>query len=159
MKKTLLILVAFLGFAAFASAQPKALGVRIGWIADVSYENYVGGGSDFLEFDLGLDGYNGANFHVDGVYNFMIAQPDWTSEGKWGFYGGPGAGVAVWGNDNNNKDNAVYAGVLGNLGLEYTFERIPLQLSLDARPRLMFGDGGIWTDGIFTFGLGIRYAF
>ena len=155
MKRTILILAAVLGFAVAASAQPKALGVRIGWGVDITYQNYLNS-ADFLEFDLGLDdGYNSSNFHVDGVYNFMIAQPDWT-RGKWGFYGGPGVSLAVW--DNDDKDNVVYAGIVGNLGLEYTFN-IPLQLFIDVRPRLMFGDGGIRSKGIFNFGLGICYSF
>lgn len=157
MKKTVLILAAVLGFAVAASAQPKALGVRIGWGVDIAYQNYVGGESDFMEFDLGLDGgYDADNFHVDGVYNFMIARPDWTSNGSWGFYGGPGASLAVW--DNDDKDNVVYAGFVGNLGLEYTFD-IPLQFYLDVRPRLMFGDGGVRSNGIFNFGFGICYSF
>ena len=153
MKRTILILAAVLGFAVAASAQPKALGVRIGWGVDITYQNYLNS-ADFLEFDLGLDdGYNSSNFHVDGVYNFMIAQPDWT-RGKWGFYGGPGVSLAVW--DNDDKDNVVYAGIVGNL--EYTFN-IPLQLFIDVRPRLMFGDGGVRSKGIFNFGLGICYSF
>lgn len=157
MKKTILILAAVLGFAVAASAQPKALGVRIGWGVDISYQNNLNGSADFLEFDLGLDdGYNTSNFHVDGIYNFMIAQPDWTSRGTWGFYGGPGASLAVW--DNDDKDNVVYAGIIGNLGLEYTFDA-PVKLFLDVRPRLMFGDGGVRSKGIFNFGFGICYAF
>ena len=155
MKITILILAAVRGFAVAASAQPKALGVRIGWGVDITYQNYLNS-ADFLEFDLGLDdGYNSSNFHVDGVYNFMIAQPNWT-RGKWGFYGGPGVSLAVW--DNDDKDNVVYAGIVGNLGLEYTFN-IPLQLFIDVRPRLMFGDGGVRSKGIFNFGLGICYSF
>ena len=153
MKKALLIFAVLFGFAAVSVAQPKALGVRIGYGVDLSYEHNVSS-ADFLEFELGLDdGFHGDAFHVDGVYNFMIAQPNWTA-GTWGFYGGPGASVAMYNGDNNT----LYAGIVGNLGLEYTFN-IPLQLSLDVRPRLMFGDGGVWSDGIFTFGLGIRYAF
>ena len=155
MKRTILFLAAVFGFAVAASAQPKALGVRIGWGVDITYQNYLNS-ADFLEFDLGLDdGYNSSNFHVDGVYNFMIAQPNWT-RGKWGFYGGPGVSLAVW--DNDDKDNVVYAGIVGNLGLEYTFN-IPLQLFIDVRPRLMFGDGGVRSKGIFNFGLGICYSF
>jgi hypothetical protein len=156
MKKTLLIIVALVGFACAAVAQPKALGIRIGNGVDVSYENYAGG-SNFMEFELGLDGYHGSAFHVDGLYNLMIAQPSWTSSGSWGFYGGPGAGVAVW-NDSDKDNTSVYAGIIGNLGLEYTFD-FPLQLSIDVRPRIMFGDGGVWSDGILSFGLGVRYAF
>ncbi|MDI9551457.1 MAG: hypothetical protein ACOX5T_06950 [Candidatus Cryptobacteroides sp.] len=151
MKKVILVLAAVLCFGALAGAQPKALGIRFGWGVDLSYEHYAG--NDFLEFELGLDGYNDA-FHVDGIYNFIIAEPDWTA-GSWEFYGGPGVSVAVW---NHNDANNVYAGILGNLGLGYTFN-IPLQLSLDIRPRIMLGDGRIWDDGVFSFGLGVRYAF
>lgn len=156
MKKAFLVLVALMSFTVLASAQPKALGVRIGHGVDLSFENYVAG-ANFMEFELGLDSYKGSAFHVDGIYNIMIDQPDWTSAGKWGFYGGPGAGIALW-NDPDLKSSNVYAGIVGNLGLEYTFN-IPLQISLDVRPRLMFGDGGVWSDGIFSFGLGVRYAF
>lgn len=159
MKKAFLVLATVLSFAALANAQPKSVGVRIGWGIDLSYENYVNRGNDFLEFELGLDGSSrrwGDGFHLDGIYNFMIAQPDWTSVGNWAFYGGPGASVAVW--DGEKDDNIVYAGILGNLGLEYTFD-FPLSLSLDVRPRIMFGDGDIRENGIFNFGLGIRYAF
>ena len=158
MKKAILIIVAALGFAAFATAQPKSLGGRIGnYGVDVSYENYVFGGPHFLEFELGLDnGFSTSAFHVDGIYNFMIAQPDWTPSGSWGFYCGPGASVAVW--ENAAAENVVFVGVVGNVGLEYTFD-FPLSLSLDFRPRLMFGDGRVRDDGPFTLGIGVRYAF
>ena len=153
MKKTLLIIVAALCFAFAASAQPKALGVRVGYGTQISYEHNLGAASDFLEFDLGLDGWNGG-FSLDGVWNFMISQPAWSSEGSWGFYGGPGASMAVIGDE-----NILHIGVLGNLGLEYTFGSIPLNLSLDVRPRILFGNGTVYTNGIFSFGLGLRYAF
>lgn len=158
MKKTFLILAALVGFAFAASAQPKSIGGRLGnYGIDVSYENYVFGGADFLEFGLGLDnGFSTSSFHVDGIYNFMILQPNWTSMGSWGFYAGPGASVAVW--KNKNDENTVYAGFVGNVGLEYTFD-FPLQLSVDFRPRLMFGDGGLRGDGPFSLGVGVRYAF
>ncbi len=154
MKKTLLILAAVFGFAAIACAQPKAVGLRAGSPAiAASYENYVNG-DDFLEFELGFsDGTD--KIFVDGVYNFMILQPDWTTSGSWGFYGGPGAGVKI---ADKPDGNVVYAGIVGNLGLEYTFD-FPLQISLDIRPRVMIGDGEVDTDDIFTFGLGVRYCF
>ena len=158
MKKALLILTVLIGSAAATFAQPKSIGGRLGnYGIDVSYENYVMGGSDFLEFGLGLDnGFSTSAFHVDGIYNFMILEPDWTLVGHWGFYAGPGASVAVW--KNSDDENTVYAGFLGNVGLEYTFN-FPLQLSIDFRPRLMFGDGRVRGDGPFSLGLGVRYAF
>ena len=158
MKKFLIILVAALGMAAVASAQPKAIGGRIGnYGLDISYENYVGSGSDFLEFELGLDdAFSTSAFHFDGVYNIMIAHPDWTSSGQWGFYAGPGASVAVW--ENGKAENVVYAGVVGNVGLEYIFD-FPLQLSISLRPRLMFGDGKVRDNGLLSLGLGFRNMF
>ena len=157
MRKLLLVIVALVALASVAAAQPKAIGVRIGnYGVDVSYENYAGE-NDFLEFELGLDNvFNTEAFHFDGVYNFMIAHPDWTPEGQWGFYVGPGASVAVW--DNGKNENVVYAGILGNVGLEYIFD-FPLQFSLSLRPRLMFGDGKVRRNGLLTLGLGVRYMF
>ena len=157
MRKLLLVIVASVALASVAAAQPKAIGVRIGnYGVDVSYENYAGE-NDFLEFELGLDNvFNTEAFHFDGVYNFMIAHPDWTPEGQWDFYVGPGASVAVW--DNGKNENVVYAGILGNVGLEYIFD-FPLQFSLSLRPRLMFGDGKVRRNGLLTLGLGVRYMF
>ena len=158
MKKFFIILLAAFGTAAVDSAQPKAIGGRIcNYGLDISYENYVGSGSDFLEFELGLDdAFSTSAFHFDGVYNLMIAHPDWTSSGQWGFYAGPGASVAVW--ENGKAENVVYAGLLGNVGLEYIFD-FPLQLSMSLRPRLMFGDGKVRDNGLLSLGLGIRYVF
>lgn len=158
MKKALLIIAVLVSSAAVALAQPKSIGGRLGnYGVDVSYENYVSRGADFLEFGLGLDnGFSTSSFHVDGIYNFMIIQPNWTSVGTWGFYAGPGASVALW--KNSDDENTVYAGFVGNVGLEYTFS-FPLQLSVDFRPRLMFGDGGVRGDGPFSLGVGVMYAF
>ena len=95
MKKAFLVLAILVGSAALTFAQPKSIGGRLGnYGIDVSYENYVFGGADFLEFGLGLDnGFSTSSFHVDGIYNFMILEPDWTPVGHWGFYAGPGASV------------------------------------------------------------------
>ena len=148
MKRILLALAAVVAFSFVAVAQPRTVGLRAG--------NYAGE-FDFLEFELGLDdAFNTNAFHFDGVYNIMIAQPDWSAYGQWGIYAGPGASVAVW--TNEKDENLVYAGLLGNVGLEYIFD-FPLQFSLSLRPRLMFGDGKIRKNGLFTLGLGVRYMF
>ena len=68
MKKTLLIVVAVLGFAAVASAQPRAIGIRSGWGFDFSYEHTLKG-PNFAEFEIGMDGYAFNAFHVDATYN------------------------------------------------------------------------------------------
>ena len=157
MRKALVILALVLLSSAVAIAQPRAVGLRVGnYGVDVSYENFAGE-QDFLEFELGMDNvFNSNAFHLDGIYNFMITRPDWSAYGQWGVYAGPGASVAVW--DNGEGDNVVYAGLLGNVGIEYVFD-IPLQISLSLRPRMMFGDGKIRRNGLFTLGLGVSYMF
>ena len=96
------------------------------------------------------------------VYNFMIAQPQWTDRGEWGFYAGAGAGLGL-----GFIPEATYfnVGAVGMVGLEYTFD-FPLQLSLDVRPQLGMvtvkvldvtsREFGIW--GWYPH-LGIRYKF
>lgn len=129
MKKIILLAVAVLGFTVAASAQPRAIGLRLGYGAEVSYQHSLG--NNFVEADLGLIGF-GANVNANAVYNFMIAQPQWTDRGEWGFYAGPGLG-AGWGMTEGN--NYFNVGVVGQVGLEYTFW-FPLQLAIDFRPQI-----------------------
>ena len=150
MKKFFLVAAMVLGFAVAASAQPRALGAKFGWGLDLSYQH--GFGADFLEVDLGLNNFNALN--VAGVYNFMIAQPNWTSRGTWGFYAGPGAGVGLALGD----VNYFALSAAGMVGLEYTFD-FPLQISLDFRQHigLGFGGHGVWYPS--SVGLSFRYRF
>ena len=68
MKKIIAIAVAILCFAAVASAQPKALGIRATYGAELSYQHNSGPG--FWEFDLGLFD---KLLDVVCVYDFNIA--------------------------------------------------------------------------------------
>ena len=152
MKKFFLVAAMVLGFAAAASAQPRAIGAKFGWGLDLSYQHSFG--TNFLEADLGLNNFNAID--LVGVYTFMIAQPYWTDRGEWGFYAGPGAALGM---GMKSENNYFHLAVAGMVGLEYTFW-FPLQLSIDIRPALGFSTG----DKPFYFGgfypsLGIRYKF
>ena len=129
MKKILVIAALMLGFAAAAIAQPRAVGLRLGYGAEVSYQHTLG--DNFIEADLGVLGF-GATFNANAIYNFMIAQPQWTDRGEWGFYAGPG--IALGGGGVRGAGHFDLA-VAGQVGLEYTFW-FPLQLSIDIRPQL-----------------------
>ena len=150
MKKMLLLLVAALVFAAAATAQPRARGLRAGWGAEVDYEHGLGD-DYFLEGSLGLGSFQHSYLSFSALFNFVLARPDWTPRGYWSVYAGPGAGVVF-------APDFAAGGLVGDVGLEYRFW-FPLQLSLDVRPALMIGSAGIVTNSIFNFGLGIRYAF
>ena len=89
----------------------------------------------------------------------MFAQPNWTPRGSWAWYAGPGVslGTAHY----NDKNGKFFAGIVGQVGLEYEFW-FPLQLSVDLRPQFGFCDGEFYMDGV-TYGfvptLSVRYAF
>lgn len=145
MKKFLVVLTLALGVSAAVVAQPRAIGVRGAYGAEISYQHNLG--SNFLEAGLGW--WNGG-MAVTGVYDFILASPQWTP-GTWNVYAGPGASLAVGG--------GVAVGVCAQVGLEYTFGSIPLQLSLDMRPNIVTISDGVGFISGFWPALGIRYAF
>ena len=154
MKKIILVAAMVLGFTVAASAQPRAVGIRGGYGVEASYQHSLG--TNFVEADLGLNGFDVLN--VAATYNFMIAQPAWTNSGTWGFYAGPGVALGA-------GKGVFNLGIAGQVGLEYTFD-FPLQLSLDIRPQIGMVSAtaldvttrefGIW--GWYPH-LGIRYKF
>jgi len=158
MKKTLVIIVAALGLSIAAMAQPKAIGGRLGYGLEASYQHYIGN-PNFLEVNAGLWGLSDVGFKLTGTYNFVFAQPSWSPRGHWAWYAGPGVtlGTAYY----NDSSNNLFIGLLGQVGLEYEFW-FPLQLSADLRPTFGFCDGEFYNDG-FTFGfiptISVRYCF
>lgn len=149
MKKIILAAALVLGFAVAASAQPRALGVRIGNGGEISYQHSMG--SNFLEVDGGLGlGFDGVfNVGATGIYNFMISE----FGNGFGFYAGPGAGVGL----GVGEANYFALSAAGMVGIEYNFN-FPLQISIDIRPQLGLVNEafGIW--GWYPH-LGIRYQF
>lgn len=140
MKKIILIAALVLGFAVAASAQPKALGLRIGYGAELSYQHNVG--SNFIEADLGLASFK--SLQVAATYNFNIAE---FGQG-FKFYAGPGIGLGF--------AEQLSVGIAGQAGIEYNFASAPIQLSLDVRPYFDFV--GVGLVGWYPH-LGVRYNF
>lgn len=157
MKRIIVIAALVFGIAFAASAQPRAIGGRLAYGLEASYQHYVGG-ENFVEANLGLCYFSALN--ATATYNFMIAQPAWTARGEWGFYAGPGATVGL---DFIPESEFVF-GIVGQVGLEYTFW-FPLQLSVDLRPQIGFAAGNrgarFYSEGMFGFvpTIGVRYRF
>lgn len=149
MKRLLIALAVAAGICGTISAQPKAIGGRIGGTGfDVSYEHLVRS-ADFIEVNAGVDfGYMGngnPGFKATGIYNFTYARPAWTNKGEWGLYAGPGLSLGYVNDRVTYKeggyrihtiDNGFMLSLVAQAGIEYTFW-FPLQLSIDIRP--MFG--------------------
>lgn len=147
MKKIFAIALSVLAFAAVASAQPRAIGARLGGDAELSYQHSLG--QNFVEGDLGMDVAGPyAGFHVTGIYDFAFPIAD-----GFNWYVGPGAQVSMWTAEDHS---GLGVGIGGQLGIEYQFNGIPFNISLDWRPMWDFlGAGATWSSAA----IGFRYRF
>lgn len=127
MRKVVAILFSALFAAALASAQPRALGLRGAWGAELSYEQYMGS-ENFFEAELGL--YGRDVLHVEATYNYIFAGGG-TSAGEWNAYWGWGAVVGAY----TGNYRGMHVAAAGQIGIEFNFT-IPLQFSLDFRPQV-----------------------
>ena len=158
MKKFLLIAIMAVAGVAYAAAQPRAIGGRLGYGAEFSYEHQLG--QNMISLEVGVPAFNGleAACTYDWIDPFGATVP-WNEKGEWHWYMGVG-GAVQW---SWKATNAAFIGAAGRFGIEYDFW-FPLQLSLDFRPTL----GVAFTPGAAAFGydvycgglgLGIRYKF
>lgn len=152
MKKVFLLLVAVvtLGFA--ANAQDNAIGLRFGggqgYGAEISFQK--GLGANRLEIDLGLSNNGDGYYNLSGIYQWV---GNLAADLNW--YIGVGANVGYCAN------HGLGLAACGQLGIEYNFPSLPLQVSLDARPQYEFLlPENCWRHG-FGYGacLAIRYRF
>ena len=159
MRKTILIVIVALVSAAMASAQPRAIGGRVGYNIDFVYQHSLSE-KTFIELNAGaLEWWKGT--HVDFLHEWIWLTPNWTPKGEWNWFAGVGANVGwKWNDDhivynyssssvsvntnytgytddngNYHRAQAFMVGAIGNIGLEYTFW-FPLSLSFDFRPTL-----------------------
>ena len=163
MKKFLFIAVLALA-SITAYAQPRAIGGRLGYGAEFSYQHGFGE-SNMLQLEVGAPGFWGieAAITYDWIDPFNAPVP-WNEKGEWHWYMGVGGAIATYGWGFNNG----FIGAAGRIGIEYDFW-FPLQLSIDFRPTLGVGLAGNGNGGVAAgfgydlycggLGLGIRYKF
>lgn len=166
MKKLFLIAVTVIGFGFSAKAQEaNAIGLRLGdndgFGAEVSYQRSFSS-SNRLELDLGWrDSDNYDAIKLTGLYQWV-----WNIEGGFNWYAGVGGGLGSWEYDNDNApdfvdgddDSGTFLFIAGDIGIEYNFD-VPLQLALDFRPEIYFGDDFREDDFGPDIALSIRYRF
>ena len=162
MKKFLF--VAVLAVASLAAyAQPRAIGGRLGYGAEFSYEHTMDA-QNMISLEVGVPAFAGieAACTYDWIDPFNAVIP-WNEQGEWHWYMGVGGAVAT-----NFGFNSVFVGAAGRFGIEYDFW-FPLQLSFDFRPTLGVSIGNNGQGGVAAafahdlymggLGLGIRYKF
>jgi len=157
MKKLLFIILLFALFRISLNAQEykTCLGVRIG------YPYYGITIKHFMNDYNAVEGIIGSSFN-GFVLTGLFENEHWT--GKYpalNWYWGVGAHVGFWDASANKYLPSTYAGSVigidGGLGLEYTFDKIPLNLSIDAIPSVHLIGCTRW--GGINVGLSARYVF
>lgn len=170
MKKIILSAIMLMGLAFTAQAQDiskNALGLRLGdnrgFGGEISYQRGLSD-NNRLEFDLGFRNDNRDNHDIDAIKLVGLYQWVWNIEGGFNWYAGVGAGLSMWDNNyyynngNTYDENGVFVFAAGDIGIEYNFKEVPIQLSLDARPEIGFNTYNDDDFGV-DIGLGVRYRF
>lgn len=169
MKKIILAGLVVLAFSFQAQAQrmsKNALGLRFGGGSgtngfEVSYQRKLTK-ANRLELDLGWNDHhhdNYSSFKLTGLYQWV-----WKIDGGFNWYAGAGAGIGNYSYDgyyhkgHYYTEDDLFATLDGDLGIEYNFD-IPLQIALDLRPELYFGDYYHDDDFRTSLALAIRYRF
>ena len=156
MKRVILVVAVAFAMSAAANAQIKDLGVRLFGLDNLGAELSAqwGKGGNRLETDLGWTfGDNFGAISFAGIWQ-------WTGEigSGFGWYAGPGVSAGLWFYDSDaDGDGGLNLAIAGQAGVEYNFDAIPLQLSVDVRPSF-----SLIPSTEFHFGgvaLGVRYRF
>ncbi len=156
MKKIIIAIVAIFAMTTAANAQLSGIGVRLGGGQGYGAElSTLWNFGNRVEIDLGWGSNNHhTDFSLTGIYQ-------WQGElgSGFGWFAGVGGWLGMWSWDNGWDDGEgnFYLALAAQAGIEYNFDAIPIQLSLDVRPRFNlipnthFDWGGV--------ALGIRYRF
>ncbi len=167
MKKTILmtLLMAFAFLVNDASAQSfgSAIGVRLGAPLSITYKTFLNE-SNAIEVMGGTRGFGSGVtqyrwYQLGAAYQVHKPLNVGAVEGLNWYFGG-GASVYFW-NFNDSfvgEGSSSSFGLQGYLGLSYTFENTPINLSVDWVPTYFLNGFGGSGFGYDSGSLGIRYV-
>lgn len=116
MKKYLLIALMAIASVAYVNAQPRAVGVNLGYGASFSYQHNLGA-ANMIDLAVEVPAFAGigATCTYDWIDPFNTSIP-WNNKGEWHWAMGVGGGAGfIWGITGG------YAGVVGHIGVGYDF--------------------------------------
>lgn len=156
MKKSVIVILFVLSFAGLkAQDYGAAIGLRGGVAQGITFKTFVGGGS---AFDLIL-GTHSQGLNFTALYE--LHSPDVFGVDNLALFYGFGGHVGFYNSTNYPASWGIYSsgpvvGIDGVVGIEYTFDEIPINLSLDIVPSITVIPGvWYWQRGA----LSIRYVF
>jgi hypothetical protein len=164
----------FLAIGIFAtnliiSAQPRAVGLRLGPKMEISFHQFMNSEANLLEVDFGTS-INFKSLQGAATYNWAST----SSSGEWMSYAGFGIGGGYTSGSNNwSGKKTVFLtdfwtwGLVGMVGIEYKLPNLPIGISLDYRPLFGFDFGNklgsdklgvqYHTPGLWNFGVSARF--
>lgn len=166
MKKqfTFFLFVAFL-FCSFMDANAQsyksAIGLRLGYPWALTYKTFISQQGALEVYaaarQYGYIGYNYGWISINGAYQHHFPLNDVLDGLQW--YVGGGAGLQFWHFDDNfpNAGSNQSVSLQAYLGVDYKFDEIPLNLTLDWVPNIYLNG---YTNGFYgrSANLGVRYV-
>jgi len=139
-----------------AQLYDTAAGIRLGVPLSLSYKKIINE-NKALEGYLGTRGNGDFRFiNLSGAY--QIIQPiDIGGIEELYYYYGVGASIYFWNFKEEGPNQSVTPGIQGYLGVEYTFEDRPINLTLDWIPSLFLSGELSGLQGGY-FAIGVRYV-
>lgn len=158
--KKLLSLAVFCLCALFVNAQDfnSAVGLRLGYPASITYKKFISE-TNAIEAYVGLRPLSGGSWFAANAAYLIHADLEIEDVEGIQWYYGFGAGVQRVGFSSSLLENSIFLGLSGYLGLSYTFDDLPINVSVDWVPTIFVGG----YDGLGAFGggygaLAVRYV-
>ena len=155
MRKGVIVFIIVMSFVCVASGQEykTGIGIRAGFSSGLTIKHFESRDAAFE----GLLTTRWQGFDITGLYEihnqaFEVNHLNWYYGGgaHIGFYNG---NDVTWG-----RSGASYTvvGIDGIIGIEYTFDELPINLGIDWKPALnLIGYTGLWSEGAIS----VRYVF
>ena len=163
MKKSIIALM-FFGMCCTFSLQAQdyttAAGLRVGWGVGGTIKHFLSEGNAVEAIvNIRSAGYLGfvssRSIAISALYEIHKPLDD-VLEGLQWYVGGGGLVGFSTSRVVGSRNSSASFGILGVIGLDYAFDDIPLNVSLDWMPGIIFNGGGFTGT---TGGLAIRYIF
>lgn len=159
--KSLMVVLLFSTGTVYGQYAENALGLRFsgndeadGIGAEVSYQRALGQ-NNRAELNLGFKDSRWTDaLKITGIYQWV-----YNIEGGLNWYTGPAVGAGLLDRSRIDRPNETHLYLMlgGDVGLEYIFDEVPLQLALDVRPEIFLGNPYDNID--VDVGLALRWQF
>ncbi len=140
-KLTLFSVAVFLFMGAYHSTSAqnydRAIGLRLGYPTSVTFKNFIDE-SSAIEVYAGTRGWASYRwYNIAGAYQW---HNDIGEVENLQYYFGAGASVFFWTFEFSSSFSSTTVGLQGYAGLDYRFDDVPINLSVDWIPTIYLGD-------------------